>query len=33
MSFLKPFSTLAVGILLGYFAGPKVAKMLPIGRG
>lgn len=31
MGFLKPFSTLAVGMALGYFLVPKVIKMLPMG--
>ena len=30
-SYLKPFTTLAVGIVLGYFVVPKLIKMAPIG--
>lgn len=30
-SYLKPFTTLAVGMILGYFVVPKVMKMVPIG--
>jgi len=30
-SYLKPFTTLAVGIALGYFVVPKVIKMVPMG--
>ena len=29
--YLKPFTTLAVGMALGYFVLPKAIKMLPIG--
>jgi uncharacterized protein YneF (UPF0154 family) len=31
MGMLKPYTTLGIGILLGYFVAPKVIKMLPIG--
>ena len=31
MSMLKPYSTLAIGIAIGYFAVGKIVKMLPIG--
>lgn len=30
MGFFKPFSTLAVGMVLGYFVVPKVIKMVPL---
>lgn len=30
-SYLKPFTTLAVGIVIGYFVVPKVIKMVPMG--
>lgn len=30
MSFFKPFSTLAVGMVLGYWVLPKALKMVPI---
>jgi hypothetical protein len=33
MGMLKPYSTLAVGMLIGYFLLGKVIKMLPIGTG
>lgn len=29
MSWLKPYTTLAVGIVLGYFVAPKVLKHVP----
>lgn len=28
MKYLKPFSTLAVGIAIGYFLGPKIASKI-----
>lgn len=28
---LKPYTTLFIGIALGYFLVPKIQKMLPIG--
>jgi hypothetical protein len=31
VSLLKPYSTLLVGMALGYFFGNKLVKMLPIG--
>lgn len=31
MKYLRPFTTLAVGIALGYFVVPKVLKNVPMG--
>lgn len=31
MKYLKPFTTLAVGMVLGYFVMPKVLKNVPMG--
>lgn len=33
MSLLKPYTTLLIGIAIGYFLMPKAIKMMPLGGG
>lgn len=33
MGMLKPYTTLAIGVVIGYLVLPKVIKMVPLGSG